>query len=289
MKTIYRLFPALLVAILGLMAGSCKEDTEPRLSVPTSFVLNTPPMADNMYVLNASSAVQMTMSQPDYGLGVVPVYSFEIAYNADAAKWQPIEGKFTTAKCEIPGEALAMAICQLSGYDKTPENFVDTPRTIYVRAKAEILNCDYSVIYSNIVTLKSVQPYFAVKLPAKLYLVGKPQGWDINSNAMTLSEPENGIGSDIYSGVFEISAEDAEGGFRFYTALGTWGDDGSLPSVGAAANDGDNQAVSVDGSGRYEGKCVYGKGNWNLTNWPGGRMKITVDLKGKNVVFEKAD
>ena len=77
---------------------------------------------------------------------------------------------------------------------------------------------------------------------------------------MVLSEPDNGIGSNIYSGSFEISADDAASGFRFYTALGSWGDNGVLPSVGAAADDGDNQAVTVSDSGVYEGACVAGKG-----------------------------
>lgn len=285
MKTIYRLFPALLVAILSLVSTGCKEDTEPRLAIPSEFVLNTPQLADFTYVLSPSTNIDFTLSQPDYGLGVVPVYTFDISL--DQNKWETIEGAYTVAKVSISGEAFATAMCALAGYDD-PSVFDDAARTVYVRASAAINNCAFSQIYSNIVTLKSVQPYFAVKLPAKLYLVGQPQGWNINSDAMVLSEPENGIGSDIYSGVFEISADDAASGFRFYTALGSWGNDGELPSIGAAANDGDNQSVSVDASGRFEGSCVYGKGNWNLTNWPGGMMKITVDLKGMNVIFEKA-
>ncbi len=173
----------------------------------------------------------------------------------------------------VPGEAFALGLCSLFGYDD-PSNFDPSPRPVAVRVKSNIANIisdpDMALIYSNVVVLQSVVPYFAVKLPAKLYLIGQPQGWDINNGAMVLSEPDNGIGSNIYSGSFEISADDAASGFRFYTALGSW-------------------AVTVSDSGVYEGACVAGKGNWNITNWPGGTMRITVDLNSMTVVFEHVD
>lgn len=277
-----------LVAFFVTAATSCKEDTEPRLQEPTEFVLNTPPMALNTYLLSSTSGIDFTLSQPDYGLGVVPVYTIEISSTADFATSAVVEGSYTTAAFTVPGEALALAICQLWGYD-SPETFDAAARPVFVRAVSDIANVSYARIVSNVIELRSVRPYFAVKLPAKIYLIGQPQGWDINSGEMVLSEPENGIGSDIYTGVFDISADDAASGFRFYTSLGSWGDNGSLPSIGAAADDGDNQSITLDDASSYSGPCVTGKGNWNLTNWPGGAMKITVDLKSMRVVFQPAD
>lgn len=274
--------------MIAVAATSCKEDTEPRLEKPTEFVLNTPPMADNTYLLSASNGISLSLSQPNYGMGVVPVYTVEIAKSADFAQSVAVEGSYTSAAFTVPGEAMALAICQLWGYDSR-ESFDGSARPVYIRAISDIANVDYARIVSNVIELKSVQPYFAVKLPATIYLIGQPQGWDINNGSMILSEPENGIGSDIYTGTFDISADDAASGFRFYTTLGSWGDNGVLPSIGAAADDGDNQSVSVDDSGSYSGSCVAGKGNWNITNWPGGAMKITVDLKSMKVVFQKAD
>ncbi len=291
-----KIFSLLSLACLMIAAfTSCKEDTEPRLSAPTEFVLNTPPMAGNTYILSSTSSIDLSWSQPDYGLGLVPTYSVEIAKPAESytdTDWVALEGSYTQAAVSVPGEAFALGLCSLFGYDD-PSNFDPSPRPVAVRVKSNIANIisdpDMALIYSNVVVLQSVVPYFAVKLPAKLYLIGQPQGWDINNGAMVLSEPDNGIGSNIYSGSFEISADDAASGFRFYTALGSWGDNGVLPSVGAAADDGDNQAVTVSDSGVYAGACVAGKGNWNITNWPGGTMRITVDLNSMTVVFEHVD
>ena len=79
----------------------------------------------------------------------------------------------------MPGEAFALGLCSLFGYDD-PSNFDPSPRPVAVRVKSNIANIisdpDMALIYSNVVVLQSVVPYFAVKLPAKLYLIGQPQG-----------------------------------------------------------------------------------------------------------------
>ena len=67
-----------LLLILGVAFTSCKEDTQPRLEKPTEFVLNTPPMANETYVLEeydgVATQIYLTVSQPDYGLGTVTSY-----------------------------------------------------------------------------------------------------------------------------------------------------------------------------------------------------------------------
>lgn len=296
MKKIFSLL-TLACALIATFT-SCKEDTEPRIGVPSEFVLNTPPLASSTYILSSTSSIDLSWSQPDYGLGLVPTYTVEIAKaHAEGesygdTEWEPLDGTYTQAAVSVPGEAFAMGVCKLFGYDD-PSNFDGSPRPIAVRVKSDIANIisnpGMALIYSNPIVLKSVVPYFAVKLPAKLYVIGDVSGWDINNGAMYISEPDNGIGSNIFSGTIEFTADQAANGFRFYTALGSWGDNGMLPSIGANADDGDNAAVTVNDSGVYSGSCVYGKGNWNITNWPGGKMRITIDLNTKKVVFEHVD
>ena len=63
---------AFMAILLGFTFTSCKEDTQPRLSKPTNFVLNTPPMADQLYVMSATSTINLTVSQPNYGLATTP-------------------------------------------------------------------------------------------------------------------------------------------------------------------------------------------------------------------------
>lgn len=293
MKKIFSLLT--LACALITAFTSCKEDTEPRIGVPSEFVLNTPPLASSTYLLSSTSSIDLTWSQPDYGIGLVPTYTVEIARPAESYSdddWVALDGTYTQAAVSVPGEAFAMGVCKLFGYDD-PSNFDDSPRPIAVRVKSDIANIitnpGMALIYSNPIVLKSVVPYFAVKLPAKLYVIGDVSGWDINNGAVYISEPENGIGSNIFSGTIEFTSEQAANGFRFYTALGSWGDNGMLPSIGANADDGDNATVIVNDEGVYSGSCVYGKGNWNITNWPGGKMRITIDLNSKKVVFEHVD
>lgn len=284
-----------IACVMLVSFSSCKEDTEPRIGVPSKFELNTPPLASSTYILTPTSGVELSWSQPDYGLGLVPTYTVEIAKPAETYAnddWVALEGHYTQAAVTVPGEAFAMGVCSLFGYDD-PSNFNADPRPIAVRVKSDIPNITtnpgMALIYSNPVVLQSVVPYFAVKLPAKLYMIGDVQGWDINKGEIVISEPDNGIGSNIYTGEVEITAEQAANGFRFYQSLGSWGDNGQAPSLGAAADDGDNQAVTVNDSGVYEGGCVWGKGNWNITNWPGGKMRITIDLNNMTIAFEHVD
>ncbi len=79
---------------LGLGVTGCKDDTQPRLEVPTEFVLNTPAMADQTYIFRDDenyknlNDITFTVSQPNYGLGTTPDYQVQIAKSeADFAAW----------------------------------------------------------------------------------------------------------------------------------------------------------------------------------------------------------
>ena len=273
--------------LVGMTFTSCKQDTQPRLEKPTEFVLNTPPMANQTYVLSPENGVDLTVSQPNYGLGVVTSYQTQISFTEDFAEYRDIESLSTSAKINISGEEFAQAMCSLMGYvnNDTEDLFTPGPRDVYVRVVASIPNADYSTITSNVIKL-TVVPYKAVKLPGRLYVIGNVNGWDINNGAIFVEEASDAVGSKIYYGTIPFTTDQASGGFRFYQSLGSWGDDGQLPSIGANANDGDNANVEINADGVYSGAAVIGKGNWNITNWPGGDMKITVDLNTMKVIFE---
>lgn len=121
---------------------------------------------------------------------------------------------------------------------------------------------------------------------AFIYLVGAPSAWSVEdpnaeqiyANFKLYDYDDNGI----YMGVFNVPAGSAL--FRFYTELGKWGDDGALPSIGAAPADGNTDITMTDGV--YSGPCVHGKGNWQIPDWAGGKMKMTVNTVANTVVFE---
>lgn len=276
-----------LALVAGTSLTSCKDDTEPRLEKPTEFVLNTPSMANQTYVLSADNGIDLSVSQPNYGLGVVPNYQTQISFTEDFAEYADIESLSQQARIKLDGEEVAQAMCKLMGYvsNDTEELYNGEARKVYFRVHAFVSNCDYSDINSNVIAL-TVVPFKAVKLPARIYMIGDVQGWDINSGAIYLEE--DAVGSNVFVGTVEFTHDQAANGFRFYTALGAWGDDGQLPSIGANANDGDDAAVAMDG-GVYNGSCAAGKGNWNITNFDGGMMKLTVNMNSMKVTFETAN
>lgn len=282
----------LLSALFTVMMTGCKDDTEPRLQKPTEFTLNVPPMANQTVILQSKddegaqgTSIFLTVSQPNYGLGVVTHYEVQVSYTEDFAEYQSLYTVNTQARIECSSFDMAVALCALQGLTEVEQKplFDPTPRKTYIRVKAYVPHCDYSEILSNVISM-TIQPYFAVRVAGTIYLVGDPQGWDINKSDMILSEPENGIGSHIYTGIFDIAADQKT--FRFYTELGNW----EANSIGAQEYD---KAVSVElEDGLYEGDAVKGKGSWTISNWDGGKLKCTVDLSttgSYKVIFEKVE
>jgi hypothetical protein len=286
-KTILMVF----AAILGLSFASCKQDTQPRLNTPTEFVLNKPAMGDQLYVMSAESTIDLTVTQPNYGLATTPSYQVEIAKSEadfNTGNYLPIEGTTTSAKISVSGEYLCIAICKLYGYDSL-ESFTDEPVNIAVRVHATLANADYAEIYSNVINLQ-VQPYFAVKLADQIWLVGDCEGWSASANdnwVLTETEPE----SLIYKGTFYIEAGKFQ--FRFYDQF-----DAAEPwewySIGAQDDDNPVEIAFTDGV--YSGSCTYdfstsktGKGSWQVSGWAGGTVDMTVNLNSKTVVFEIVD
>lgn len=274
-----------LAVLLSTAFTSCKEDTQPRLERPTEFVLNTPALADNTYVLSEDSGVELSVSQADYGMGIVPVYTVEVATKQDKSDAKALPESYTSARFTVPGESLSLALCEQLGY-VDEESFSNTAVPVYVRVISSVPNCDYATIASNWVELKSVQPYFAVKLPDNIWVVGQCQGWSVEASTWTLTETE--IESRIYQGTFEIPADQFQ--FRFYDVLGDWN------SWSIGAQDEDNPVDIAFTDGVYEGPAFLGgdgdskgKGSWQVPGWPGGTVKMTVNLsnpKKATVIFE---
>lgn len=305
---------ALTAALLPMMAlalTGCKEDTQPRLQEPVagSFELYEPAMNNYTYELSPLGTITLTTSgQPDYGLGTPTQYQVQVSLTGEWKEAEDPENPGvmipdtyyclktvnTQSVINVKDSELATAMCSLMGInDIEDENlFSAEPRPVHVRVAAYVADpaaengyVDYSYILSNPITLKSVIPYFVVPKPGELYLIGDYQGWKIEGNDQTAVLTETEIGSQVYQGYVEMTKEQAGNGFRAYNALGDWGSDGSLPSIGAAADDGDNQDVELTDD-VYEGECVKGKGNWKITNFPGGWMKVTINMMDMIVTFQ---
>lgn len=289
-------FLSALALVLTMSLTGCKEDTQPRLDYPTEFQLNTPPFAHQEYIVDEGGYIEFTCSQADYGMGTTPQYQLEVAKPAEGVEdanltWVPVEYTTTQAKMVIPAEPFSMAVCSAYGWDDPA--MADEPVPVKVRCVSHILNAPADEngvskydITSNVITLDQVKVYFAVKLPDAIYLIGKPQGWNINDGSMPLYETE--IGSRVYKGTYEI--KEGEFQFRFYDEIGNW----DWYSIGSQNEDATVAITLTDGE--YTGPVFYdpatekaGKGGWQVEGWSGGNVEMTVNLNSMTVVFKKVD
>lgn len=297
-------FLTLLIMVMGFGLTGCKDDTQPRLSPAPEFKLNTPQMATSTFVLTPTSSVDFSVSQPDYGLGTTPSYTMQIslspefkeATETEEANYVAIKGSYTKAVFSVPGKNFAVALNRLNGIveEEDEAKFEAKPYKIYARCVADIAHCDYAHSVSNIITLEAVEPYFVVSVPGVFYIVGGANGWEPPTEDYLNSENfneswmfiETEAESGIFEGEIEMTPAQAADGFRFYNALSGWGADGVPPSLGANSDDFNNRDVAVNADGVYSGSCTWGRGNFKVTNWPGGKMHITINTNQMTVEFK---
>lgn len=295
--------------------ASCESTTDPKLQLPdqaegvVSFEINTPAFANEELVLGEEGTLPIIVhSQPDYGFPAAVTYTLQASltgdwsnpkavYELDYDLTQQGDGRHTLVLTQA---ALADAMTALNGIwqevdkesgEQTIYNADGTvytgsmtdlgPNSVYVRAVAQLGSMEETKCYSNAIELKSVNWFVHFRAPGYIFLVGTPQGWDIGNGSMMLWERDDEIGTGIYRGEFEIDAT-TDMFFRFYTELGNWGDNGQLPSLGSAANDGDNTEVVLKDN-FFQGTVVYGKGSWFFSQWPGGTLYLVVDLSSKKL------
>ncbi len=298
--------------LAGLMTSlafvSC-EDTEPRLEIPTNNnFLNTPPTAENfVYNLESIETINLTCSQPEYGVAVIPTYAVQVSLSEDfttmpadewiynpekAVAYCEIPFTSTVADMYVPAKDIAQGISTILGYSKIAEYEGRTPYSgdVYIRLRAYFptLENDPYAITSNVIKL-TVKSYATVREPGTIWLIGQPGGWtgpDASSaDALMnwrLREKEDEIGSNVYYGTFEIKA--GEFMFRFYSALTGW----ELDSWGIQKADAPMD-IAFDAAGVYSGGITKGKGSYNVPGWQGGWVSITVDLNNQTVNFVKVD
>ncbi len=289
MKKILK-YTAVACAIFGL--ASCSQDRDPVLQTPTKYVLNVPTMQDQYIDLQAGNVLELVSSQPDYGVATIAQYSAQMSLTEDFAKVYDLDpASKTLARMEIPQDKVALGLMELLGI--TDQETFDAAfptgelpyMKVFFRANCEIDGVEGSKITSNVVAYNNIKGYFAVPVPGFIYLVGAPEGWagPTESNAAhyadwRLFEPKDAIGSNIYSGVFDIPAGSAM--FRFYTQLTGWDADSYGYQV-------DDNATNFEFDGNtFTIPVGKGKGSFNFPDWEGGKMTITLDMSDmKNIML----
>ncbi len=70
------IFGLMALAVAGLT--SCEADKDPVLQEPTEFKVNTPPFVNQLYDLSPDGVMEITCSQPNYGLALASARAFPL-------------------------------------------------------------------------------------------------------------------------------------------------------------------------------------------------------------------
>lgn len=278
-----KIYTVLAAAAAMLGVASCDTPDTPVMQKPTEFKLNVPPFAQQYYKLSEGGILELTCSQPDYGVGTAVNYSAEISLTSDFADpVHMVNINGASATIAINEADIATAMCEKLGIvdEDTWAPFAnDNVRSLYVRAIAKVGDVEWSEIASNVIELPRVEFYYALKTPAFIYLVGSPSGWTTPSEDnlehyknWRLYEADDAIGSNIYSAVFDMPAAPT---FRFYTALSGWEKD-FFGATGGPDDDKDVDCVLVNDE--YNGTLTATKDKFYFPDFTGGEMTLIVDL-----------
>ena len=183
------LLPAM---VLPLIFTSCDEDRDDNPTVDFShvgenFVLNTPANAENnTYDLASATSLQLTCTQPNYGIGVPYFVRYYVQASIDPAfatdttvAHKELTTAYPSAKMDVNASELNDAVVQLYQAANPDESKVPV-MPVYLRLRAVIVGGTTDVenssnTYSNVITLPNVKATYVapdVTYPAQLYVNG---------------------------------------------------------------------------------------------------------------------
>ena len=278
------IFGLMALAVAGLT--SCEADKDPVLQEPTEFKVNTPPFVNQLYDLSPDGVMEITCSQPNYGLALAPTYTAEVSIFPDFGESLPAPAPddedaipysvlITTnnpnsAVMEIPENAIAVAICEMRGITEEAQYTDEGPRPLYVRVIAQVADQLSTRIVSDPITFPKVQGYFASNVAALdvLYTPGNSNGWSHDNSQQLVSYEEGKYRGFVYiNGIFKFTdAPNWDG-----TNYGNSGTDGVLSTDGGAGN----LELPAEGEGLYFADVNTNDLTYTLTyisavNIPGG-------------------
>lgn len=266
------------VAMFGFTSCEDDNDSNPVVSQPESFVLNTPAYAGSIYDLENSKSLLLTWSQPAYGYTAAVTYYTQVSLTdewkntttaedgsevqLETPKFVELDDYSSQAKADISTEAIDKAIMKMGDYaneDEVPET-----SEIYVRMRAK-LQSGYEC-YSNVIKL-NVKPYYKALVaadPELWYLIGACVGdgkWEseIGRSVYPMSPIEGekydevtGQGILTYTGYFTSDLD----GFKIIKTPGDWaeqwgGIDGDITKPKKKDDSGEGGNFKVPAPGYY--------------------------------------
>ena len=263
------------MSICLFTACSDDRDSNPTLVKPTTFVLNTPAIANSNVDLAHSSAIVLTCTQPDYGFPAATTYTVTVATNEDMSDGVQLSTKSTSARIELDAQEVASTLTQIKVDGGATEAEFPMNIPVYFQAEAVMTTTNGDAledtrIKSNVVKLNTVELEFSlppVLLPENIYLIGKfcEWNWD-NCVAMAPVYDTN----DTFWHLVYID----ESGIKFNTNK-AW-DGGEVGFAG----------ITINEASELGGEIVEGGGNI-ASSKPGWYLMIVkAVLNGREITYD---
>ena len=263
------------MSICLFTACSDDRDSNPTLVKPTTFVLNTPAIANSNVDLAHSSAIVLTCTQPDYGFPAATTYTVTVATKEDMSDGVQLSTKSTSARIELDAQEVASTLTQIKVDGGATEAEFPMNIPVYFQAEAVMTTTNGDAledtrIKSNVVKLNTVELEFSlppVLLPENIYLIGKfcEWNWD-NCVAMAPVYDTN----DTFWHLVYID----ESGIKFNTNK-AW-DGGEVGFAGITINEASELGAEIVESG---GNIASSNPGWYL-------MIVKVVLDGRDLKYD---
>lgn len=267
---------SMLLLVLGLgLFCACSDDRDenPTLVSPTTFVLNSPALAENTIDLANSSSLELTCSQPDYGFPANTRYYVQVAFNENMSDFRELSEASSKAKINVDAATLASTLTDMKvAAGKTEADFpMDIP--VYVRVRAVMTTSDNkdiegTEILSNVIKFNNIHLLFSlppVVTPEKLYLVGDFNGWDWNSSLEMV--PVNGA-TNVFWHMVYINDK----GVKFNMARAWDGNEKGFEGINI--------------SGDLAGEIINEGGNIASSNPGWYLMVVATSVVGRDIVYD---
>lgn len=278
MKKIYYSLLITMVAALPLFT-SCSDDngSNPTLTVPESFELNTPEFAaNNVYDLPAATAVNVTVKeQPNYGGWPAAVtYAVQLSLDGNTeGEWNEMKDTYTSTQISIPAATLNAAVLDMyraAHEDADPEGTLP----LYVRIRAFLAGTGehFGEVFSNVIQLNvlSYDTPSDVTLPTAIYVCGNSiaDAWSTWKPLTPVFDTGNSKDGRFYTMIYN-----GGDGFKWgYKPEDWFGYD--------LIDEWDNQVDGLEITAAGDGNIVFSKAGWYvlefITKVVGDKINVKV-------------
>lgn len=286
------IFKSLLLLCSVCLFAACADDNDsnPTLTIPATFQLNTPAFAQSYIDLATSATLPFTWSQPDYGgFPAAAQYQMQFSLNqnftisvaeaeadetgATVADYVALDQIYNGCNGAVDPAQLAKGLQQIAHWS---ESSVPATTTVYARLVADYAN---KLVYSNIVPINVIPYYVELKNAAieLWWLIGSDiadgsWGGDMGKSIIPMQAIE-GEEYDKKTGQGKIQwiGYLAGNGFKLKEYPDSWDYQwGQGDSFGTfVKNDGGSSDIKVPAAGLYTITLDTGKDNLKVEAYEG--------------------